>query len=71
MPRADGTVYCILIGARDLEQAFQQFRDHWFSPLDHTRSVGVWQEAALVARVLPITDRNTDELTCFLQELKP
>jgi hypothetical protein len=71
MPRADGTVYHLMLGGRDLDHAFEQFKDSWFEAADHTRSVGVWMNAALVARVLPITDKQTGELTCFMQPLFP
>lgn len=69
MPRPDLTIFHLAIGARDLNHAFEQFQRDWFRPEEHTRAIGVWMNAALIARVLPITDIQTDKLTCFLQEI--
>jgi len=70
MPLDDGSVVNVPIGATDLEAAFRLFRRDWWN-VEMTRSIGVWHNAALVGRVLPIYDQGTEEMDCFLQELKP
>jgi hypothetical protein len=71
MPRPDGTIFHLMIGARDLDHAFEQFRDSWFRAKEHTRSIDVWMNTALVARVLPILQRRSGEMECFIQEHSP
>lgn len=71
MPRADGTVFHLTLGGRDLDHAFQQFRDGWWTETDHTWAIGVWRNAALVARILPIVDPMTGLMTCFMVAIKP
>jgi hypothetical protein len=69
-PHADGTVFHVMIGGKTVEVAFQEFRRNWWT-VEMTRAVGVWRNAALTHRVLPIYDEGKDEMDCFLQELKP
>jgi len=71
MPRADGTVYHLTLGGKDLDHAFQQFRDGWWTETDHTRCVGIWLNSALVAYTMPIVDPMTGLMTCFMVEIKP
>lgn len=70
LPFEDGTVLNIALGGKDVEAAFSEFRRNWWT-VEMTRSIGVWHNAALVGRVLPIYDQGRDEMDCFLQELKP
>jgi hypothetical protein len=60
-----------MIEARDLDHAFGQFRDSRFRVEEHTRSIGVWMNTALVARVLPILQRQSGEMDCFMREHSP
>ena len=69
-PFSDGTLSDIMIGARDLDHAFEQYRSEWWRQ-DMTGCVGIWHNAALTARIVPITNMQTDELEPLLQELKP
>ena len=71
MPRPDCTVFYVALGARDLEHAFEQFKRDWFRTEEHTGSVGVSQNAALTARVLPISNSDTGELELSMQIIKP
>jgi hypothetical protein len=70
LPRPDCSVFHVAIGATDLAAAFDQFQLLWWRP-ELTGAIGVWQNHALVARVLPICNPQTGELECFLQEIKP
>jgi hypothetical protein len=70
MPRSDCTVFHVALGARDLEHAFEQFQRDWFRAHEHTGSVGVWHNAALTARVLPISNPQTGEIEPFMQIIK-
>lgn len=70
LPRLDGTVIDIAIGARDLPAAFEQFSRDWWRQ-EMTGSFGVWQNHALVARVLVAMDKTTGDLVPFIQELTP
>jgi hypothetical protein len=70
MPRPDCTVFHVAIGARDLEHAFEQFQRDWFRAHEHTRSLGVWHNSALTARVLPISNPDTGELEPSMQIIK-
>lgn len=67
-PKLDGTVMDFAIGAADLQAAFEQFARDWWRP-EMTGSFGVWQNHALVARVLVAMDKNTGDLVPFMQEL--
>ena len=69
-PNADGTVMHIAIGANDINAAFEQFQRDWFRPTMN-RSIGVWHNAALTHRVLPVYNVQTDSLDCFIQPLMP
>lgn len=66
-PRADGTIYHLTLGGRDLAHSFVQFASHWWTAGDHTRSTGVWHQAALVARVLTVLNSQMGEVEPFLQ----
>lgn len=70
MPFDDGTVLNIAIGAKDVDAAFHQFRIQWWN-CGMSRAIGVWHNAALTHRVLPIYDQGKDEMDCFLQTLSP
>jgi hypothetical protein len=70
LPHLDGRITDIAIGAKDLAAAFEQFARDWWRP-DMTGAIGVWHNHALVARVLPTTDRQTGEIKPFMQELIP
>lgn len=68
-PRSNGTVFHVAIGAASVSVAFEQFaRDWWTEDLG---AIGVWHNAALVCRVLPVMQQQTGELEPFMQELKP
>lgn len=69
-PHADGTVFHVALGGKDVEDAFREFRRNWWT-VEMTRCVGVWHNAALTHRVLPIYDQGKDEMDCFLQPLTP
>ena len=71
MPRPDCTVFHVALGARDLEHAFEQFKRDWFRADEHAGSMGVWHNAALTARVLPIRNQHTHELEPIMEIIKP
>jgi hypothetical protein len=60
IPFPDGTVWDVPIGAQDLDGAFEQYRRYWWNPLT-TGAIGVWHNHALVTRVLPEFDPDTEE----------
>ena len=65
----DGEVQVVMIGARDLDHAFQQFARDFWRPEMHS-AIGIWLNSALVGRVLP--GSNADgEIVPFLQEWPP
>ena len=67
-PFEDNTVLNIAIGARDLAGAFDQYRRYWHNP-GLFGAIAVYHNAALVARVLPILNTETDELEPQLFEI--
>jgi hypothetical protein len=59
-PFLDGTVWTVTIGAKDLDEAYDQYRRyHW--NVETTGAVGVWMNHALLARVVPVYDEATEE----------
>ena len=69
-PYPDGRVFNRVVGGKDLQAAFETFaREHWLPEL--TSAIGVWHNAALVARVLPAWDNETGEPVPYLKEIDP
>ena len=69
LPFPDNTVLNVAIGANDLPAAFEQFTRDWWN-CGMTGAIGVWQNHALVARVLVAMDKDTGDLVPYLQEIR-
>jgi hypothetical protein len=69
-PYPDGRVFNRVVVGSDLQAAFETFvRDHWLPEL--TGAIGVWHNAALVARVLLAWNSETGDSVPYLIEIDP
>ena len=67
----DGRTYNRAVGGKDLAEAFEAFtRIHW-QPNDPPGSLAVFQNHAVVARVLFAMDNETGDLVPYLHEFDP
>lgn len=67
-PQLDGSVIDIAIGAKDLQSACDQFADNWWRP-EMTGAWAVFQNHALVARMLPVYNDATGDTTLMYREI--
>jgi hypothetical protein len=58
-PFSDGTVWNVTPGGRDLAEAYDLFRRYWWNPTT-VGAIAVYHNAALVARVLPVYNIQTE-----------
>jgi hypothetical protein len=66
-PFSDGTASHLILGGNDLAQAYDEFKRYFWNPCT-PGAIGVWQNGALVARILPGLDQETGENVPLLQE---
>ena len=67
----DGRVYNRAVGGKDLQESFETFvRVHW-QPNDPPGTLAVFQNHAVVARVLVGRDNESGDPVPYLKEIDP
>jgi predicted HicB family RNase H-like nuclease len=66
IPYADGTIMNVALGGKDIGKAFSELRRYYWNP-ETPGAIGVWHNYALVARVLPVFNVETERNEPLLQ----
>jgi hypothetical protein len=61
LPFSDGTVFNVALGGKDLAEAYSEYKRYYWS-CETPGAIAVFHNAALVARVLPVYDEETDSM---------